>query len=461
MVIEERDTLSSEEMSLPRRWLEWLFASKRNLVRNLTTILLGIVAVIIGNKTFAAFYLLMIFILAVSRVYLWIANSRLFKKFFRPRRIRLTAEGWWFIILTIGIGTAAINTGSNLLYLVLSMMLSFIVISGILSEIGFRGIDATRTLPNSVFAGEEFEVEVSVRNKKRFNSSFSLLIDDSPESAEILKRRSNYNFIPRIPPRSKALISYAAAILRRGVFTFNKFRVSSRFPFHFFNKTVTIKEAQNLLVYPHIYKLNESKILSRRERSDALRKSSLPALGEEDFRGVKEYRDGDNPHRIHWPLSARHRKLIVKEFEKQRANRAYILLNTYQQIRDEKYIKEFEKSVSTAASLVSFFYEKNYSICFAAYTPALVRKKSATGKHHFYNILETLARLKFSDKTLIELVSRLDPHELTNSLIFIVSVKLSPKDGKAIKKLRKYSPFIRVVQVESKDFPGYLQAKAE
>ena len=49
------------------------------------------------------------------------------------RPIRFTRFGTFYILFTIGVGAAAINTGNNLLYLILGMLLGFIVISGFLS----------------------------------------------------------------------------------------------------------------------------------------------------------------------------------------------------------------------------------------------------------------------------------------------------------------------------------------
>lgn len=60
----------------------------------------------------------------------------LFRKLRLPRKLRVTFPGKWFLVLTIGVGAAAINTRNNLLYLALSMNLSLIILSGILSEIG-------------------------------------------------------------------------------------------------------------------------------------------------------------------------------------------------------------------------------------------------------------------------------------------------------------------------------------
>ncbi len=46
-----------------------------------------------------------------------------------PRRLQFTREGKYFVGITIGVGFAAINTGNNLLYLLLGMMLSLIIVA--------------------------------------------------------------------------------------------------------------------------------------------------------------------------------------------------------------------------------------------------------------------------------------------------------------------------------------------
>ena len=70
-----------------------------------------------------------------------------------PRRLRPTRAGWSFFAITFGVGFAALNTGNNLLYLVLALMLSFLVLSGVLSESALRGIAVRRRLPRELYAG--------------------------------------------------------------------------------------------------------------------------------------------------------------------------------------------------------------------------------------------------------------------------------------------------------------------
>ncbi|HEX6825515.1 MAG TPA: hypothetical protein VF077_04290, partial [Nitrospiraceae bacterium] len=72
----------------------------------------------------------------------------------RRRSIRLTSEGTRFLLFTFGIGLAAINTGNNLFYLLLAMMLSLIVISGLLSEHCLRRLEFHRHVPDLIMANE-------------------------------------------------------------------------------------------------------------------------------------------------------------------------------------------------------------------------------------------------------------------------------------------------------------------
>ena len=69
-----------------------------------------------------------------------------------PRQLRPTRAGWVFLSVILGVGFAALNTGNNLLYLVLSLMLAFLTLSGVLSESALRGVRLRRELPREVFA---------------------------------------------------------------------------------------------------------------------------------------------------------------------------------------------------------------------------------------------------------------------------------------------------------------------
>jgi uncharacterized protein (DUF58 family) len=76
--------------------------------------------------------------------------------------------------LTFGIGLAAINTGNNLLFLVLGLLLSSIIVSGILSEQTLRAVRVERRLPSAASAGQPALIGLVARNGKPRAASFSL-----------------------------------------------------------------------------------------------------------------------------------------------------------------------------------------------------------------------------------------------------------------------------------------------
>ncbi len=103
---------------------------------------------------------------------------KFFRWFYRNRSLSLTSEGKRFVLLALAIGLAAVNTGNNLLYLLLAMMLSLIVVSGLLSEQCLRRVLIQRRLPAHIFAGSPSTGYFSIANGKARVPSFSLHVMD-------------------------------------------------------------------------------------------------------------------------------------------------------------------------------------------------------------------------------------------------------------------------------------------
>ncbi|MFQ3585117.1 MAG: DUF58 domain-containing protein, partial [Cyanobacteriota bacterium] len=98
-----------------------------------------------------------------------------FKPKFRfPRRFRSTRIGRRFIGITLLVSIAAFNTGNNPLYLLLGMLLSLILISGMICDATLKDLDVSRQLPSRIFAGQPVLVGLTLTNRKRRLPSFSL-----------------------------------------------------------------------------------------------------------------------------------------------------------------------------------------------------------------------------------------------------------------------------------------------
>ena len=87
---------------------------------------------------------------------------------------RLTLTGWCLIIVSFGLGLAAYNTSSNILFLTLSLLLSSLVLSGILSWFNFRKLQWQLRAPAHLKAGEVGMAEVDLVNEKVFLPSMAI-----------------------------------------------------------------------------------------------------------------------------------------------------------------------------------------------------------------------------------------------------------------------------------------------
>src|SRR5919106_6811045 len=112
-----------------------------------------------------------------------------------PRTLRLTAAGRTFLVVTLGIGVGALNTGNNLLYLVLGLLLGLIIASGILSEMCLRGLHVRRIGAEAAFAGEPFAFRWAV--KKARGASFALTFSEDNQDVR------GEGVLAHLPPRAE------------------------------------------------------------------------------------------------------------------------------------------------------------------------------------------------------------------------------------------------------------------
>ena len=276
-----------------------------------------------------------------------------FRWFSRHRSIRLTPEGTRFLLFTLAVGVAAVNTGNNLFYLLLAMMLSLIVISGLLSEQCLRRLEFHRYLPDYLVAKEPTTVSLSIANRKLRLPSFSLRIMDVVDGKDL--DRSLH--VPHLPAQSSALLSYPLLIKRRGLYRLDGIRALTPFPFGLFLKKALYPAEHVVLVGPEIIPLPDDLL---HELTGDGQGRSLPRRGHGvDLYNLRLYQPGDDSRAIHWMTTARTAKLITKETAAEEQRRVTLVLST---IAPDSYDEEFERAVSLTASLAMFFQERAHTV---------------------------------------------------------------------------------------------------
>ncbi len=230
------------------------------------------------------------------------------RRLFRlPRRLRVTFEGKAFLLITLGIGIAAVNTGGNLLYLAFSLNLSLVVVSGFLSEWTLRRISLSARAASEAFVGKESYLAVTCSAAGKRFPSISLSARIELEDGTVTVR------FPNIAPSGAAtrVVAFRPAV--RGRRNAAAGTLSTRFPFSLFEKSADLAVPTDLLVYPRPISpdtlgLGTPKAGLSENPRHAGRSGAFP-------RGAREHQPADPVRDIHWKATARMGKWMVKERE--------------------------------------------------------------------------------------------------------------------------------------------------
>ncbi|MCB4756167.1 MAG: DUF58 domain-containing protein [Elusimicrobia bacterium] len=285
-------------------------------------------------------------------LYRWFrANKRPFK---------LTTAGWIFILYTIGVGAGAINTGNNLLYLIFGIFLGLILASGVLSDGDLWGLKAELVFPEQAREGELCSVALNLTNQKRHFPSISITV----QLEGTLQGRpvQLQTFVMSLSPNESTTNRFLFIPPQRGYFKVTAVKVMTRFPFGLLNKSWMMlrgeAENQGMFVYPSTLRASAPRWpvpVSGREESAVDRRGDGTAIY-----GMREYRAGDNPRRIHWKASAKKGMSewsgvsgwLVREMELEQSPEIYLRFPTRDELKNWTHDRG-EMFIRFVATLVS------------------------------------------------------------------------------------------------------------
>jgi uncharacterized protein (DUF58 family) len=273
---------------------------------------------------------------------------------------RVPREGWIYIGGIILVALAAINTGNNLLFLILACLIASILMSGILSSITLAGVEMRLELPEHIFAGQTVRGVVQLKNEKQTLPSFSLRVEGvkkkGSHTAAIL---ATPVYFPYLPKNELVKQSVPMSFPRRGIYRQEAFRIVTRFPFGFLQKARRLDLASEALVYPSVEATAEfvdviPGILGAIE--------SLAKGRGQDLYALRDYQPTDSVRHVHWKASARSGSLMVREFAREDDCRVVLVFDARSPAArpgaSAAEVERFEQAVGLCAAIAWHFYER-------------------------------------------------------------------------------------------------------
>jgi uncharacterized protein (DUF58 family) len=324
----------------------------------------------------------------------------------------VTRAGIVYIGITVLIGIAALNTGNNLLYIVVAALLAAILISGLASAVVLRGLHLDVRLPEHVFAGKPVLGRILVRNTRTALPAFSIRVVPSktkpkrwmwePYTFVVPSQRPGRKQWLRLPDRRFRRVTHVTKKARifedsayfpfitaqremaadlelrfehRGRYEEDSFGLATRFPFAFLTKTRFLPLSREVIVYPPV------------QPTDAFFEVLPLITGEfesfvrgrgNDLYRIREYLPDDSARYVDWKASAKSGSLKVREFSREDERKLRIVFDNPQPgIAADTY----EKAIELAASLAWYFAGRDTDISF------LTPEYQGTNVYHFLRYL--------------------------------------------------------------------------
>jgi uncharacterized protein (DUF58 family) len=307
---------------------------------------------------------------------------------------KITREGWLYILGIILISLAALNTGNNLLFLILASLIAIILMSGILSSITLSGVAMHLQLPEHIFAGQPVRASIELANEKLTLPSFSLRVEAVPAknspSAALLETPV---YFPYLPKRGRAQQTVPISFPARGVYRQDAFCIVTRFPFGFLQKSHRVELRTEALVYPSVEPTREFlEILPGLEGA----MESLAKGRGQDLYALRDYVPTDSARHVHWKASARLGSLMVREFTREEDARVLLVLDPHistpatgaAQTAAQTAADRFERAVTLCAGVAWHFFERNALLQFRT---AGLETALAPAEENIFVILRHLA----------------------------------------------------------------------
>ncbi len=255
--------------------------------------------------------------------------------------VRVTNVGLGFILMTLVVAVAATNTGNNGLYILVSLFLGALVVSGVVSRRNVENVEVALDGPSEIFAGVPSRFTLRLTNRGRLPRR-ALLVKISSAAAPILFGRLDSG---RPAERGVDLV-----FPKRGRRSIESLLLYSGYPIGLFRKGRVHPLGDERLVYPapaHV----PGTPPDPRENEGGDPRDRRRGRGAE-IRNLRDAGFGDDPRDVHWPQTARQGKFIVKERASEEGRDALVALDTHRpKDAGAAWDETFETAVSRAAGL--------------------------------------------------------------------------------------------------------------
>lgn len=235
-----------------------------------------------------------------------------------------------------------------------------------------------------------------------------------------------FNVVASVPGRAPSTRRLNHLCDRRGLFLLGPTTLHTGDPLGVFTVTIADAQANSVMITPPTLPLGHVRVPSGGWGGEQERRRSLIERSISEA-GVRPYVAGDSLRRIHWPATARHDELVVRELEATSAGDWWIFadLNGPAQAgagRDST----LELTVVLAASFAARGLREGRRVGLSLAGPELTWLKPSSASTQRWRVLRTLAAAQAGARSLAELLWLAEPQTAQLATLIVISADPNP-----------------------------------
>jgi uncharacterized protein (DUF58 family) len=271
----------------------------------------------------------------------------------------LTTRGRSFLSAGVAMAVCAVIVGEDPLLRIGILLVALPLVTTLIATRTRYLLSCYREVsPARVATDAPATVKIRLENPGRVPTGLLLLEDQVPY---VLGSRPRF-VIDQLRPRWNRTITYQVRASVRGRYRVGPLSVRISDPFGFIELSRSFVGRSTLTVTPRVHELADARLSGDWSGSGEQRPRAFAAAGTEDVT-VREYRQGDDRRRIHWPSTAKSGELMVRREEQPHHSRATILLdNRASAHRGKGPSSSFEWAVSAVASVGAHLNARGFTL---------------------------------------------------------------------------------------------------
>lgn len=308
--------------------------------------------------------------------------------------IRFLTKRNILLLLTVLFFFIAWNRTINLLYGMFALLAATLVLAHLLPWYSLRGVVASRSLPTTAFENDLVDICIDVSNSGMAGRSMIEVVDAFPAAGP--GAQNPMTFIARLAGGKKRSYSFKLQCYKRGEYRIGPLALTSSYPLGISTaRKEMIGSEVPLLVFPEVFDIVKLPLVSGSAAPMSGVEAASKAGGSEEFFGTREYRQGDSLRYIHWPSTARHSQLIVKEFEIRASVEVTIVIDLHRKSEIGKGKEStLEYAVKIAASTAKYSLDRSHTVQLAGFGKDKCVIPAAKGFAQLARVLDALAKVR-------------------------------------------------------------------